>query len=224
MAPVLIAVVTCERFRERADACRKTWAKRVPELFDVRFFLGAGAPQQHDDEVLLESGDNYLSLPAKVKETCLWSRTNGYVYTYKVDDDSFLIGERLAAAYERVHRLRDYVGNFRESFVHPRGYASGFCYGLSRKSAEVIADSDVTNDPNEDRWVGTMLHKYADAGLGTINMYDEKRFVVCDLSRPVSIFSAQSNLGKSHIAFAEYNAEEMHDCDKWYRRSNGILW
>ena len=218
MNRILIAMVTCEKFRAKADACRASWVRRVGDFADVRFFLGRGATQQDDREVLLDVGDDYFSLPAKVKETMLWSTAKGYDFTYKTDDDSFLIPERLAAAYNSIHREKDYVGNFRESFRHPRGYASGFFYGLSRKSAEVIACSDVTEDPNEDRWVGTKLHEQLDP----FNSYDEKRFTWCTFLQPSSMFLANSVPGKKFIAFAEYQPKDIIELNRAYKRYYGV--
>ncbi len=217
MKRILIAMVTCEKFRAKSDACKASWVRRVGDFADVRFFLGRGASQQDDRDVLLGVDDDYLSLPAKVKEVMIWSTANGYTFTYKVDDDTFLIPERLAAAYA-VHRDYDYVGNFRESLGRSHGYASGFCYGLSGKAADIIACSDVSEDPNEDRWVGTTLREKLDP----LNSYDEKRFTWSTFLQPQAMFLQNSVPGKRFIAFSEYQPKEMVELNKFYKRYCGV--
>jgi hypothetical protein len=223
MNRTLIAVTTCEKFRAKADACRATWARRARSIgFDVRFFVGLdkayGEPREFDDTVVLPCQDDYLSLPAKVKETMIWSIAKGYDFTYKVDDDTFLIPERLAEAYKKTHSGRDYVGNFRESFQSPKGYASGFCYGLSRKAAEVVACSEVSEDTNEDRWVGAVLR----ARLNPFNSHDEKRFSWCTFLDPAGAFLSNSIPGKTFIAFAEYTPQQLVMLNTLYKRYYGV--
>ena len=56
---ILIAVVTCHKFRSRADAQRNTWVKDMHGAA-LRFFYGGGEAEGAD-EVILPVGDDYRS-------------------------------------------------------------------------------------------------------------------------------------------------------------------
>jgi hypothetical protein len=169
---ILIAVTTCHMFRGRADACRRTWVKQAgpdyshpsptnveevwPHPVDVKFFLG-----QKDgytplpDEVIVDCPDGYHYLTQKTQLIRKYALENGYDYLWKIDDD----------AYVRVERLiplsgPDYIGRLRgPSGMYPSPYCSGFCYGLSRRSLEVLANCEwkESDDICEDRWTGNHL-------------------------------------------------------------------
>lgn len=141
MAQVLIAVITCEKNRKRADAVRQTWAPGVKH--DLVFADGA----------FLGVSDDYEQLPAKVKALCRYALANGYEWLLKIDDDTILYPDRL-----RVPTTGDYIGRNRgASGGYPHAYCSGGVYWLSKKAMEVIANAALTDDSNEDRWVGNAL-------------------------------------------------------------------
>jgi hypothetical protein len=161
---VLIAVLTCHRFRSRADAVRVTWGKqlsgsRPPSInsrhdVDLRFFLGGGTAER-DDEVILNCGDAYLDLPHKLRAVCQWARAQGYDYIYKSDDDAYVVPGRLLASGFEKHdycgRLRGPSGNFSAP------YCSGFGYWLSARAASILADARPNGDTAEDRYVANTL-------------------------------------------------------------------
>jgi galactosyltransferase len=151
----LIAVVTCRRFRPRADAQRATWVPFVQGA-DVRFFVGGGS-KERSDEVVLDVGDGYCSLPYKSRAVFQWALERGYDHVCKMDDDVYVVPGRLLQGDFR----RDYVGclNYPDDGSAP--YASGFVYWLSRRSMEVLVKADI-KDWAEDRWVGYTLN---DAGI-----------------------------------------------------------
>src|ERR1700676_3278116 len=165
----LIAVTTCHAFRDRADAVRQTWAQEV-EGADVRYFLGRGEAQR-PDEVILDCLDGYHYLSQKTQMIRRWALENGYSYLWKIDDDVYLRPERLLADFRNL----DYVGRLRGcSGGSPGPYCSGFTYGLSKKSLELLAPLDwaMNDDFSEDRWTGNKL-----LSLG-ISPHNESQFVV----------------------------------------------
>src|ERR1700746_293306 len=131
MPRVLIAVLTCHRFRSRADAVRVTWGKNLAGA-DLRFFLGAGGKAERPDEIILNVDDSYRGLPQKLVAVCQWARTEGYDFIYKSDDDAYVVPERLLASgfehFDYLGRLRGPSGNY------PAPYCSGFGYWLSRRA------------------------------------------------------------------------------------------
>jgi Glycosyl transferase family 2/Galactosyltransferase len=155
---ILIAVTTCHMFRDRADACRRTWVKdAIEQGFEVKFFLGTPTEKREPlpDEVFLDCPDGYHYLTKKTQLLRRWALDNGFDYVWKVDDDAYIRAERLVPLSGP-----DYIGRLRgPSGLYPSPYCSGFCYGLSRRSLEILAgcewkDSD---DICEDRWTANRL-------------------------------------------------------------------
>jgi len=206
----LIAVVTCRARRKQADALRATWAQG---LDDVVFFVGEGPNLA--GEVALAADDSYKGLPAKVKAASRWALDRGYDAVLKVDDDVYLVPERLRrAGLERY----DYAGNFRmhNGDGHPYDYCSGFCYWLGPRGLRAVAEAPLTEDTMEDRWVGQVVARLRP--LPTV--FDEKRFACL---YPAGIDEAKflwgSPVGKTVIAAAQYPAEKFQDMHYWYERA-----
>lgn len=157
---VLIAVITCENFRQqRADHLRSGWVSEVQGA-DVRFFIGGqqGATKQRQDEVILDCSDTYKTLPQKVRAMCQWALDEGIDYVFRCDDDVYCRPERLLASGFENH---DYIGRLRGpsgGFPHP--YASGFSYWLSRRAMyQIVKYTSQPKDSAEDRWVAGQLLK-----------------------------------------------------------------
>ena len=207
---MLIAVITCQKRRHHADAIRATWAKGRS---DVRFFIGGGI-KERDDEVILDVDDSYRGLPEKVRASMDWAITNCWIGgVLKVDDDTYIVPQRFAKLHPEYY---DYIGNFREhTGNYPYDYASGFAYYLSDRARDIIAVEPLTEDRNEDRWVGNSLAKPEHR----IRMYDEKRFHCAspfDISGPKYLWG--SPIGKTHICFSEYPPERFPEMHYWYQR------
>jgi hypothetical protein len=163
---ILIAVVTCHRFRGRADILRRTWVPDVGGKADVRFFLGNGGVHDGNppsDEVWLDVGDDYKSLRLKTQAVFRWAVEQGYDFVFKTDDDVYVIPERLFKDFLEV----DYAGRVRPASHEndaPRIYGpkespfcSGYGYWLSQKAAQIVATSPENFDWAEDRYCGNML-------------------------------------------------------------------
>jgi|GEM_PF-1850349 len=164
---ILIAVLTCHRFRSRADVLRRTWVKDLTGA-DIAFFLGRNEGDPQPDEVWLDVPDDYLSLRKKTQMAFAWSVEQGYDRILKMDDDVYLIPQRLLSTVTR----HDYVGRVRGASRQndaPRIYGdlekafcSGFSYWVSRKAASIIAAAPDNGDWAEDRFAGNAL---ADKGI-----------------------------------------------------------
>lgn len=151
---VLIAVVTCERFKSRADAQRATWVPRIQGM-DVRFFLAKQSRAPLPDEVFLDCADDYHSLPVKVKLMYQWALANGYNKILKTDDDTYIHPIKILSAVP----TQDYAGFL--NGTPPKPWCSGFAYWLSEKAIRIVAMAAIPEGEwAEDRWVGGVLHDH----------------------------------------------------------------
>jgi hypothetical protein len=160
---LLIAVITCHRFKDRADVLRRTWVKDVKGA-DVRFFLGhGGVGDVPEDEVWVNAPDDYKSLRHKTQMAFKWAVYKDYDFIFKTDDDVYVIPERLLNNFTG----HDYSGRVRAPSCEndaPRIYGpketmfcSGFGYWLSQRAAKVVAYAPDNGDWAEDRYVGNQL-------------------------------------------------------------------
>jgi hypothetical protein len=147
----LIAIVTCERFKARADAQRRVWTHRAQGM-DVRFFLAKQDREPLPDEVFLDVPDDYHSLPLKVKHMFQWALANGYENTLKTDDDTVINPIRLLAAMPP----QDYAGFL--NATPPKPWCSGFAYWISGRAMRIMAEASIPEGEwAEDKWVGGVL-------------------------------------------------------------------
>ncbi len=145
---------------ERVRGIRDTWHKQVSAFksyVDMRFFYGnpakgkATGVSQTDDEIILDCGDDYISLPAKVQRIYLWAIDHGYDYVFKTDDDTYVYLDRLmSSGFER----QDYIGYCYPS--HGNYITGGAGYWVSKKVMRLLVDAKV-DDWAEDKWVGAVL-------------------------------------------------------------------
>lgn len=199
---ILIAVLTCHRYRMRADSQRQTWVKDVRGA-DVRFFLGNGEGQQLMDEVWLDVPDDYKGLPAKTRAMCAWADQQGYDFVLKLDDDTYLAAERALNSDFAKH---DYTGRLRgPSGDYAAPYASGFAYWLSRKAMKIIAAADLGNHAAEDRLVGNVLHE---AG---IQCFADYRYAVVTSIRNAKSAPQGPRKGNRVIAACEFSPDRMKE-------------
>jgi len=168
---VLVAVLSCAKHLNRNTACLETWASNAylapaPErgIF-AALPLPFGKNGSHVSLGLftgkdLETGDEYVDLPAKIKSLCDFAIDDDFDWLFKCDSDTFVWLDRLlASGFEQF----DYIG-WAGGVVEPaQEYASGGAgYWLSRKAFEIVAKAPLTSDTCEDRWVGRVLF---DAGI-----------------------------------------------------------
>jgi hypothetical protein len=146
---LLIAVKSCmSDMKMGHPAIRQGWGKHLVNA-DLRFFVGRSLANMKPDEINLHVPDDYMSLSYKTKAMLAWSVAQGYDYTFMCDNDTFIIPEGLmASGFEQY----DYSAE-----VEHKGYFNGGAgYFMSRKAAEIIAASPVT-ETAEDYWVGITL-------------------------------------------------------------------
>jgi hypothetical protein len=176
--PPLIAVVTCELYVARANACRRTWVTKIAGKADVLFFLAKQDREPMADEVFLDCDDDYHGLPRKVQLTFAWALAHDYTLVFKTDDDVFINPENLLGELPK----KPYVGHHNpsnpndggehEKFAAPTGWNSGMGYWLNKKAMTyVIAAAIPEGEWAEDRWVGKVLYEQGIKPVNDVQIY-----------------------------------------------------
>lgn len=154
------------------DTWAKTWAEKYSQEIDLKFFFGRWPTEAtrlpEDNEIFLDCGDDYYSLPEKVKAVFKWCLDNGYESVLKVDDDVWIHFDRLLADLDSPADYRGYETEIDIKF------ASGTAYWLSRRAMELVARAEL--DPKEwreDHFVGQTLFKHG------INVLHDPRYHCC---------------------------------------------
>ena len=163
----LLALINCHARPQYADAQRETWLPQVSGL-DYRFFLGPGTRQPKADEVFLPCDDSYRGLPNKVQESVRWALSYGYDYMLKIDDDVVLRPSAFAISGYNNHDFSGHTNDDRQAVVAPWG----FCYTLSRRAMEIIAQASLPPNNNDEVWVANTLAQHG------ITLHNESRYVL----------------------------------------------
>ena len=161
---VLFATKSCETDRLAGfhEAIRQTWGKHVREPNELRFFVGdfRTTAIKPADETFVPSPDGYAELPYKVRTIMgFFVIQTRHDFIFLSDTDTFCIPNRLlTCGYENYDITAAFIKGlkpgqiFRHVVRDPRGpdivleksYAppsGGLGYFLSRKAAQVIADT-----------------------------------------------------------------------------------
>lgn len=168
---LLVAVKSCREHLDLGyhDIIRATWGQALRGKAHVRFFIGHTATdyfQAHpkakarllqNDEIEVDTSDDYNSLPFKTREICRWVFAKNIDNVFLCDTDTYVNAKKLlTCGYERY----DYVGKISrplgETFpynavdragnstmienCHPWA-SGGYGYFLSRDAAFLIADT-----------------------------------------------------------------------------------
>ena len=164
----LLALINCHSRLAYANAQRETWIPRVPQGLDYRFFLGSSERVPKPDEVFLNCRDDYGGLPNKVQEVIRWALANGYDHMAKIDDDVVL---RPSSFLSSGYQNHDFAGHINTDGTTTK-IPWGFCYTLSHKAMEIMADAALPNDCNDESWCANTLVKHG------ILLYNEPRYIL----------------------------------------------
>lgn len=176
----LIAIVSCARDTQNGfnEAIRKTWLDGVSS--DYALVLGRDAIPTLPDEVIVDSKDDYLSLPNKTHALLRWALERDYTHIFKCDTDTYVKPARILESDFQAH---DYIGFFngpvgKPNVVYKTCYAwasGGSGYWLNKRAAQYIIDNPpdyrakcpVLKIPCEDLWVGQLLGERIYKGVFT---------------------------------------------------------
>jgi hypothetical protein len=128
------------------------------------------------DEVFLDCGDDYGSLPNKVQEIVRWAYNHGYGYVLKCDDDVVLRPTAVMASGFDAHPFT----GCQEPACKPGEIQTpfGFCYWLSRSCMELILASQLPTHNNDEAWVSTVLY------TNNVFLHHEPRYYLHRGTRP----------------------------------------
>lgn len=157
---VLVAIKTCWKYRQRREAQRLTWLPQLADwATDHQYFAGRPAmtPTQSiqsavgDEKYVypvMKCDDTFGCIGPKVKAACWWAMTKNYDLTVILDDDTYVVPERLIEMC-RVHfdEGRDVTAYFRTDPIH---YPHGSAYILSRRATGILAVSDALLEKGPD--------------------------------------------------------------------------
>ena len=151
MDKVLIAVKSCWRYRDRRDACRKTWVPVARRWATVRFYVGMHAPQApfaapcsslygEQDVFSFPLHDDFKNIAPKIRRIMLDAVLDGFNKVVVVDDDTYIVSERLQKEIESTEGS-EYIGLLRTG---PNGYGDkpymqGSCYIINSKAIALLA-------------------------------------------------------------------------------------
>jgi hypothetical protein len=145
----------------RIAAVRDTWWKDVrahEHHVDARFFYGkpfVGEPAA--DEVILNCGSDYASLPLRTQAICKYALDHKYDFLYKCDDDTAVFVDRLVREI-LDGRTADYAGCLNDNVC-----TGGPGFVLSKRMMELVAKAGGPDHWAEDCWVAKI------AGYANIN-------------------------------------------------------
>ena len=180
----LLALINCHSRLAYANAQRETWIPRVPQGLDYKFFLGPSERTPKPDEVFLNCRDDYGGLPNKVQEVIRWALSNDYDHMAKIDDDVVL---RPSAFLFSGYQRHDFAGHINTDGTIIK-IPWGFCYTLSRKAMEIIANASLPNDCNDEAWCANTLAKHG------ILLYNEVGYILHRGKREDYIVSEKRSL------------------------------
>lgn len=198
---MLIAVVTCEKNKDRVQAQLETWVPRAN--VDVKFFDGKtlGVP------------DDYYLLPHKVRKICEYAVAAGHDRILKLDDDGFVNWKQFKVIEA------DYAG-----IRKPGDYASGGAYWLSRRSMQIVAEHGI-QDWAEDRGVGVLLARHG-IQLTDVPYILPGAGVAAEYGCPCGLGKCKDKSGPIWTYFSDaavitqLGPDQMRACHRFYEDTN----
>jgi len=175
-----MGILSCDKYQDRRSSQDLTNC-----IFDYMYFIGnptLDQPIVEDNVVILPCGDNYEDLPIKTKLMLKWVLDNkpDIEYVFKTDDDIKFDFTKLFENFSEISLNKmDYSGrlvinngyessyhqgkcesdiNDKIIYVDKADYCSGGGYFLSKRSAEIIINTEIgENVVYEDHFVGKTL-------------------------------------------------------------------
>ena len=156
-----IGIVSGSGYSERRNAVRATWLRSMPSDFKYLFVLGMPPEERTDaiieemnkfgDMMVINSPEDYANILMQSLAGLYWGAEKcGAYYSFKVDDDTFLMPEVLKQRLKPYPPISNFVGIHRSavkpiraatdkwSLSHSRyefddyaPYAAGACYGVT---------------------------------------------------------------------------------------------
>jgi hypothetical protein len=203
---VIIGILTCDKYKVRADGIRNSWLKLLPASYQVLFLHGrpGQTASLEGDRLYLDCPEAYEKLPVKVNAFLRYCLEHfQFDYLFKTDDDTYLDLERFIGFDKQGG---DYIGQFRNldgvdaartwhygkcedksleipysgEFACP--WATGGGYFLSRRAAALAAERTLATCHErlyEDLMIGEALTR--DPGIAVV----KHRFATMGVINPL---------------------------------------
>lgn len=157
---VLVAIKSCWKYRQRREAQRLTWLPKLADwatdhLYVVGRHPSTGAVTKLSDIIDGEArmfihpeSDDFTHIAPKVKAVCRRSIARDYDLTVILDDDTYVVPERLIALCREHYDGRfDITAHFRSE---PSHYPQGAAYIMNRRATLILASSHVMDRKGPD--------------------------------------------------------------------------
>ncbi|MBI4335972.1 MAG: radical SAM protein [Candidatus Omnitrophica bacterium] len=240
-ARLLIGVLSCDKYRRKADAIRQTWLRDC-RGFGVKalFLIGRPGrrPEISGDKLYLDCGDSYLDLPYKTAAFLKYAHKNlDFDYIFKCDDDTYVDIKTLlnlpyamyeyfglpvpGNAFPRDHHYKHvearqrhpHMGKARGEFMF-----GGSGYFLSSKAVELVIgqyEKYMPEEIYEDKLVGDILHDNNIRGCASDMMTPWGSF---------GDFFLKSWRGPRDVRFATFHPCSAREIAWIHRRENKIAY
>ena len=165
----IILITSCSYRLQQNDECRDTWLREWGRLCDYRFVMGVGNTPKHGDELIVDTDDSYVGLPAKIQASHGWAFLKGYTHILKTDCDMYVhVPRLLRSSFEQF----PYSGN-----LYYPDFIMGAAYWMDRRATEILMHAALPypgTPGGDDVWVGRVM---AENG---VEAHDDKRYHIGD--------------------------------------------
>jgi hypothetical protein len=146
--PPIILIFSCDAWRHNGinQAVRDTWLKDINGRIQYRFVLGRECENKTVDEIIVDAGDDYRSLPYKMQAARRWVTENGFGHSFHCGSDTYVIASRFPAENYEAY---DYLGYImddghrlnKDRLVHFAQGGAG--YWLSPSAAAFVEKAEI---------------------------------------------------------------------------------
>lgn len=163
---VIVLIKSCHKYAARRVACRETWLSRL-DWADYKFIVGqqdAGGLKScqliTDDTVAFDTSDAFPNIAPKICHAFLYALSRDFDFAFVVDDDTYVIPERLKESEYWRHDYAGYVRIGDQRFNNGKPYIQGAGYWVSARAMECAFRSDILrrNGIIDDGAVGQALY------------------------------------------------------------------
>jgi hypothetical protein len=162
----IILIFSCNAWRTNGvnQAARDTWLKDLDGRIEHRFVLGQECKNPGPDELVVDSDDDYRSLPYKMRAARRWATANGYGYSFHCGSDTYIIASRFPAEDYEAHDYLGYIMDDGHRLCKDRlvDFAQGGAgYWLSPRAAAFVEKAEIPEWVKfaDDVLVGDVLFK-----------------------------------------------------------------
>lgn len=119
---VIVAVLSCCKYKDKRDAIRATWKPDLPDNVECLFYVGAGTCEKSNDLIQVPYADDYDNVPGKQLMFYRWLLVNyDFEWLFQVDDDTYVAPDRVTMYLDSRADMVGYMFS-RQNFHGGVGY------------------------------------------------------------------------------------------------------